>query len=360
MTIVSVTTAPYEIALREPFVTSLRRVTAFSGVLVAIRDGDGRIGIGESVPTLPITGETLDGIVAVVEGPLRGAIVGSSVDELDAVLDRMSQAIVGNPSAKAAVDIALHDLWARELGAPLHRLLGGATAVLRTDMTISLARPDEMADAAARRVAEGFSVLKVKLGGPPELDFERLVRIRERIRRAVTIRVDANQAWTAKQAVALIRRIEDGDLGVELIEQPVRAADLDGLTWVTDSVTTPIMADESCFSPRDVIEIVRRRAADAINVKLMKCGGIRGALSIAHAAGIVSSIGSMMEGTVSASAAACLAAARAEVSIIDLDAPLWALAPAIAGGASWQGETIVLSDEPGLGHHIPPSLGGSD
>jgi L-alanine-DL-glutamate epimerase-like enolase superfamily enzyme len=359
VTIAEVFTARYDVALREPFVTALRRVTGFTSLLVGVRDSDGMTGIGEAVATPPITGESLESIEAAIAGPLSSAVVGAPVEELDAVLARMSGSIVANTSAKAALDIALHDLWSRSLGAPLHRLLGGSRRELVTDVTISMAAPAEMAAAARARVADGFSALKLKLGGPSDLDFERVLRIREAVGAGVTIRVDANQGWNAKQAVRLIRRIEDADLGIELVEQPVPAGDLEGLAHVTASVTTPVMADESCFSPHDVIELVRRHAVDAVNVKLMKCGGIRPAkavLSVADAAGLACSVGSMMEGTVSATAAACLAAGLVEVSTVDLDAPWWTVGQTVDGGAVWEGERILLSEEPGLGHRVPDEL----
>ncbi len=351
--VATVTVTPYELALREPFVTALRSVTAVGGVVVALRDTDGRVGIGEAVPTPQITGETRASIVAAVGGPLGDAVVGRRVDEIDAALEGMSRAIVGNASAKAAVDVAFHDLWARSLDAPLHRLLGGARKELVTDVTVSLAPPDVMADAASRRVDDGFSVLKVKLGGPAALDLARVAAVRARVGDLVRIRVDANQSWDAKGSVALIRRFEDAGLGIELVEQPVPARDLDALAYVTASVETPVMADESCFSPADVVELVRRRAADAINVKLMKSGGIRPALAMlaaARAAGIECSVGSMMEANISATAAACLAAGRVEVTSVDLDAPWWLAGVVAAGGATFEAGRVALGDGPGLGH----------
>lgn len=350
-------TTRYRSPLREPFVTALRRVTEATGVLAVVRDSDGRTGIGGAAPAPPITGESLESIESAIAGPLRAAVVSTRVDEIDGVLARMSRSVVGNSSAKAALDIALHDLWARSLGAPLHRLLGGARSELVTDVTVSLASPDEMAGAAARRVQEGFSRLKVKLRGSAPDELGRLRAVRASVGPDICIRVDANQGWSVKQAIALIHGFEDTGLDVELVEQPVRASDLDGLARVTASVATPVMADESCFSPEDALELVRRRAADAINVKLMKCGGIRPALAllgIAGAAGVECSVGSMMEGEVSATAAACLAAARSEVASVDLDAPWWLAARAVEGGAVWDGERILLGDEPGLGLCLPP------
>jgi len=372
--IVDLVTSRYEAPLREPFVTHLRRVSHLTGLIVHVVDDSGERGVGEAVPTLQITGESLEGIEAAINGPLRDAVLGGSVDELEALTTRLQRALVANPSAKAGVDIALHDLWARLLGRPLHVLLGGARSQLVSQITVSLASPDEMSKAASARVAEGFTWLKVKLGGPPALDLARVRAVRAAIDSApsrpgtsasnvsavavpvaVHLRVDANQAWSAKEAIGLVRAFEDEGIGVEVVEQPVPARDLDGLARVTQAVDTPVMADESCFGTSDLIEIVRRRAADAVNVKLMKSGGIRPALdllAIAAGAEMECCIGSMMETSVSATAAAAVAASSSLVTSVDLDAPWWASTHPLAGGARWDGEQITLSDQPGLGHDL--------
>lgn len=346
-------------ALREPFVTALREVTAVESVLVLVRDSDGMTGIGEAVPTPPITGETRESIEAALAGPLRDAVVGMRLDEIDDILARISAAMVGNTSAKAGLDIALHDLWARSIGVPLHLLLGGMTRNLVTDVTISLASEEQMADAALRRVNEGFSRLKLKLGGLVDDDFRRARTVRGAVGSDVALHIDANQGWSTKQAIILIRRIEDAGLDVALIEQPVPARDLAGLALVTSSVTTEIMADESCFTPEDALELIRWRAADAVNIKLMKSGGIRAALillGIARTAGMHCSVGSMMEGVIATTAAACLAGARSDVTGVDLDAPLWLMGAPVTGTAIWEGEEIHLVDLPGLGFEVPSSL----
>jgi len=338
--------------LREPFVTALGVETTIGGLRVQIRDSDGRVGLGEAVAATNVTGESLGGIEDAVSGPIRSAVLGRRLDEVDELLRAIELAVPGNPSAKAALDIAVHDLWARWLEKPLHVLLGGARTQVVTDMTISLDEPEAMASAAARRIAEGFGCLKVKLGGPPEVDLERVRAVRAMSDTRVAIRVDANQAWTAKEALTIIRKFEDENLGVDLVEQPVRAADLEGLARVTANVATPIMADESCFSPADALRLAGGHMVDALNIKLMKCGGLRPALAIvaiAEAAGIKCSVGCMMEGMVSATAVACLAAGKSSISSIDLDAPLWLTSAERSGVATWQGEQISLGDGPGLG-----------
>ena len=350
--IVDVAVERFRTDLREPFVTALGVETTVDGLQVRISDSDGRVGLGEAVAATTVTGETPGSIEDAVRGPLRSAVLGGRLDELEQVLRSIELALPGNPSAKAALDIAVHDLWARWLDRPLHVLLGGARTEIVTDMTISLDEPEAMASVAARRIAEGFGCLKVKLGGPPDMDLERVRAVRAVSDPTVAIRVDANQAWSTKQALMIIKRFEEENLGVDLVEQPVRAADLQGLARITASVATPIMADESCFSPEDALRLAGEHMADALNIKLMKCGGLRSALAIvaiAEAAGIKCAVGCMMEGMVSATAVACLAAGKSSISSIDLDAPLWLRTAERSGVATWNGERIRLGDAAGLG-----------
>ena len=168
----------------------------------------------------------------------------------------------------------------------------------------------------------------------------------------VRIRLDANQGWTPREAVRVIRALEDSDADVELVEQPVRAEDLDGLSWVTDRVHTPVMADESVYGVRDLVEVIRRRAADMVNVKLAKCGGLSVAgtlLEMARAHQLGTIVGSMMESHIGVGAAASLVAAHGTTVTADLDAAWWAASSPVVGGMSYDGPVVVLPEAPGLG-----------
>ncbi|MCY8144630.1 enolase C-terminal domain-like protein, partial [Bacillus haynesii] len=166
-------------------------------------------------------------------------------------------------------------------------------------------------------------------------DLERIREIRQQAGPAVRIRVDANQGWTAKEAVKAIRKMEDEGLSIELVEQPVHRYDLEGLKQVTDAVDTPIMADESVFTPRDAFHVLKTRSADLINIKLMKSGGIRQALQInamAEACGVECMAGSMIETRLGITAAAHFAASQKNVTKFDFDAPLMLKEDIVEGG----------------------------
>ncbi len=340
------------VPLHRPFVTALRTVHTVDAVLVELRDGDGRVGWGEAVPTWRITGETAAGIEAALSGPLRDAVLGREVADVDATLGAADRALRANTSAKAALDMAVHDLWARGLGTPLARLLGGTATSVRSDLTLSAGTAPAMVAAAGEAVTAGFRTLKVKLGKDPAGDVERVCAVRSAVGTEVALRLDANQGWTAKQAVRILGQLQDAGADLELVEQPVPAADLEGLAYVTARTAVPVLADESAFCARDVLELLRRSACDLVNIKLAKCGGLRPALAmlaVADAAGVGCLVGGMMEGTVAVTAAACLAAARLPAVVHDLDAAGWLARPTARGGVRYDGDRLLLSAGPGLG-----------
>ena len=338
--------------LHTPFVTALRRTTTTETVVVRVTDSDGVTGWGEAPQVWQVTGESLAGAEACLTGPISPVLVGADPDDLVGLGQRISAAVAGNHGAKAAVDVALHDLAARRRGVSLPVLLGGTTLRVPTDVTLAAGDASSLATAAKERVADGFGVLKLKVGTDAAGDVARVRAARQAVGPDVALRLDANQGWTPREAVRVIRALEDAGCDVELVEQPVVAADLDGLAWVTGRVGTPVMADESVYGLRDLTEVLRRHAADLVNVKLAKCGGLRVAgalleLARAHQVGTV--VGSMMETHIGLGAAASLVAAHGTTLTSDLDAAWWTASSPVVGGLRYDGATVVLPDAPGLG-----------
>lgn len=357
--IVDVATHRVSAPLHTPFVTALRRATTVETLVVEITDSDGHRGFGEAPQVWQVTGASLAGSEACVASILAPLLRGRDPDDLVGCCRAVASAVVGNEAAKGAVDVALHDLGAVRLGVPLVRLLGGTALRVPTDVTLSAADSAALAGAAAKRTGEGFTVLKAKVGlgtGDARSDvaeeIARVRAIRAAVDPSVKLRLDANQGWTPRQAVRVIGAIEDEGLEVELVEQPVPRWDLDGLAWVSDRVRTPILADESVFSVRDLLEVIQRRAADLVNVKLAKCGGLstaRTLLSIAQEQGMGTIVGSMMEGPVGVGAAASLVAAYGTTAVSDLDAAWWLASSPVRGGPVYDGPYVCLADAPGLG-----------
>jgi o-succinylbenzoate synthase len=350
--IAQVSTTRLTTPLHTPFVTALRRTTTTDTVVVRVTDDDGVTGWGEAPQVWQVTGESLAGAEACLEGPLAAAVTGRDVEDLAATCRAVAGAVAANLGAKAALDVALHDLAARRRGVSLPVFLGAAAHRVGTDVTLAAGEADGLAATAQQRVTDGFRVLKMKVGTDASTDVARVSAVRAAVGPEIAIRLDANQGWTPREAVRVISLLEDLALDVELVEQPVAAADLDGLAWVTARVGTPVMADESVYGLRDLVEVIRRRAADHVNVKLAKCGGLsvgRTLLDLAHAHGMGTVVGSMMETQLGVGAAASLAAACGTTALADLDAAWWAKESPYVGGLTYDGATVVLPQTPGLG-----------
>jgi o-succinylbenzoate synthase len=352
MKITNIKIGRISVPLRTPFKTALRTVSSVEDIIVEIHTDTGNIGFGEAPPTGVITGDTTGGIIGAIEDHIKKAIVGMKIENFEELMLKLQSCVLKNTSAKAAVDIALYDLYGQLYGAPLYKLLGGYRKEITTDITISVNEPEEMAKDSLEAIKRGYSTLKIKVGQDSIKDMERMKAIRQAIGYDVKLRIDANQGWKPKEAVNILRKMEDAGLQIEFVEQPVLAHDVDGLKFVTDNVYIPVLADESVFSPMDALTILQRRAADFINIKLMKTGGIYNALkicSLAEMYGVQCMIGCMLEAKVSVTAAVHLACAKSIITKIDLDGPVLCSEDPVNGGAIFTGSKIMLTDEPGLG-----------
>lgn len=349
----SIETFDVAVPLTKPFKTALRTVTTAYSVYVKVTTDDGYIGYGEAPPTHVITGESLASIRYAINEIIAPRLIGLPVLDSEQIFQKLNTALIGNTSAKAAVDMAIYDLLARKSGIPLYQYLGGYRDTLETDFTVSVNDPVEMADDAERYVSEGFQILKIKVGiGDIQEDIARIRSIRERVGNKPKLRLDANQAWNAKEAVHAIGAMEDAGLAIEFVEQPVPAHDIEGLRYVTAHTHTPIMADESVFSIYDAKRVLDMRAADLINIKLMKSGGIYNANKIntlAEASGVACMVGSMIETKIGITAAAHFAASHPNVKYFDFDAPLMLAKDLVVGGVIYEGSKMAFSAEPGLG-----------
>jgi o-succinylbenzoate synthase len=340
------------VPLKIPFKTALRTVSHVNDVLVKIHTDTGAIGYGSAAPTAEITGDTRSKITEAIQGPIKERLAGLSIEQFQDVLERLDKSLPDNPSAKAAVDIALYDLYGKFYEEPVYSLLGGCQRKLTTDITISVNDPEEMVRDSLEAVNQGFTILKLKVGTDPEKDIKRLQQVWEAVGPQIQLRLDANQGWTPQESVYVLQKVEEAGIGIEFVEQPVKGSDLEGLAFVKNRISAPLAADESVFSPEDVSKIIQMNAADIINIKLMKTGGIHIALKIcdmAERAGIECMIGCMLESKVSVTAAAHLAAARSIITRCDLDAPILCREDPIEGGAQYNGDCISLSDQPGFG-----------
>ncbi|PLS16190.1 dipeptide epimerase [Bacillus sp. M6-12] len=353
MKIQSIETYRTAVPLIKPFKTALRTVHTAEAIFVKISCDNGITGWGEAPPTLVITGDSLNSIEAAIQQVFKPFLLNKSLRNYETIFQEISSILVGNPSAKAAVDMAIYDCISQDCRLPLYQFLGGYRDELETDFTVSVNSPEEMGEDAVSYISKGFNVLKVKVGKDEiATDIERIQEIRSRVGKGIKIRLDANQGWKPKDAVRAIRKMEDIGLDIELVEQPVKAADIEGLKMVSDSVETLIMADESIFTPKQAYEVLKTRSADLINIKLMKAGGIYQAETInkmAEVCGVECMVGSMIETKLGISAAAHFAASKKNITRFDFDAPLMLAEEIIDGGIQYNGRLITMPQSPGLG-----------
>ena len=347
MRIRSVAASAEPFALARPYTIAFRTVSSVQIGVVRIATDDGLVGFGTASPEAHVTGET-DAMCAEALTPdALGWLVGRDARALPALVRELERRAPTTPAARAAVDIALHDLLAKRLGVPLVEMLGRAHDALPTSITIGIKPTGEAVEEAAEHVGRGFRVLKVKLGKSLEEDLERVRALRERFGARVGIRVDANQGWSPKDAAAFFERARG--LDVELVEQPTAARDVAAMRALPEEARRKIAADESLLVERDALDLVAPpRACGIFNIKLMKCGGIAEALrmiAVARAHGMKIMLGCMIESSVAITAAAHLSPL---VDTADLDGNLLLDADPYVGATVVAGR-IVLPEGPGLG-----------
>jgi L-alanine-DL-glutamate epimerase-like enolase superfamily enzyme len=325
-----------------PFVIARGGASDHRVVKVVLREADGVVGWGEASPNR-FYGETPETAVAALER-LKPVVEACDPFQLESLEARMNAALRNNGSVKSAISAAAHDIVGKRLGVPVWKLWGlDPSKAPLSSFTIAIA-PDRAELVRRVKAAAGYPVLKVKLGS--DRDEEIIRAVREAAPDKV-IRVDANAAWSPKQALAMIELL--AALGVEYVEQPVAAADLDGLAFVREHSSLPVIADESCVVSADVARLAG--VVDGINIKLSKCGGLREALRMiatARAHGMLVMAGCMIETSLAITAAAHFAPL---LDYADFDGAAL-LSDDPHAGATIHGGQIVLPSEPGLGVRV--------
>jgi L-alanine-DL-glutamate epimerase-like enolase superfamily enzyme len=358
---VSIFTA--DLPLAQPFEhASSGRIERLEEVVVRIEAASGEVGWAEVRGNAPyVTGESPGRVVAALAEILVPRLIAQP-ETSPAALGRFLDAVVpGSSTAKAALDTALHDAWARGMGLPLARLLGaGAVRAVKVHATLPFCAPEEAARRASAYLDRGVRLIKLRVGLRPfDRDLARIEAVAEAVARhpagaEARLATDANQGWSAKEAIRALRRLEAFDLA--WAEQPVAAQDLAGLRDVRESATVPVVADESCGTAEDLLRIIELRAADAVHLKLVKAGGVRKLMAMtatAEAAGLPYLLGQMDEGTLATAAALHCAAAAAPLSC-----ELWGFQRVGSQPFSalhMQDGQVALPEGPGLGIAVEES-----
>jgi L-alanine-DL-glutamate epimerase-like enolase superfamily enzyme len=346
---------PYTIKTKTVIKISLGNEETSDGFFVRVRSEDGVVGYGEGSPFTPITAETQQSAVVIAKA-LGEKLRGRDPFEIAHLVADMDAFAPNNPSAKAALEMALWDICGKLAGQPVCCMLGRFRSQFDTDKTVFLEPPEVMAESARQVVRDGFKTVKLKVGESAEADSARLRAVREAVGPDIKIRVDANQGWTPAEAVRSLRLIEK--YGVQFSEQPVAAWDWEGMKFVRDNAPLPVMADESVHVEHDAIEGVRRGAIDMINIKLMKSGGILHGTriaSVAEAANLRCMVGCMDETKLGLTAAAHLVCSQKSIVYADLDANLFLVDDPIIGGFTLKDGNVIMPQTPGLGTEIDPA-----
>lgn len=339
-----------ELPLREPYRIAYETVDRCEVVFVRLLTGGRAVGLGCGAPDPALTGETAAGALQAVEEVARPLLVGQDPLRPALHLERLREPLAGRPAARAAVDLALHDLLGRTAGLPLWKLLGGFRSSIPTSVTIGILAGDATVERARELVASGFRCLKVKGGDDPSADADRMRRVREAVGEDVELRFDANQGYTVQEAVTFVERTRD--VGIELLEQPTPAGEPALLGRVTEAVHLPVMADESILSLRDAYRLAHGDLVDMVNIKLQKVGGLAEGLrinAVARAAGLEAMVGCLDEPALGIAAGLALALAVPNVAYADLDGHLDLADDPTAGAVVLEDGLLRPTDLPGLG-----------
>ena len=335
----------------KPYTIAFKTVDTVRNAFVEIVLENGLTGIGSGNPSEYVVGENLQQCLDALQQDNLTFLIGRDIRETNQMLFEILTRFPKNPSARAALDIALHDAFTKFLKIPLVKYLGQKITRLPTSNTIGIKDVSATLKEADEYISAGFKVIKVKLGKDLEEDIERLVKLRERFGSSVIIRVDANQGYDVNQTITFYKRTLS--LGLELIEQPLPANAVAAMRSLPDEIKNMIAADESLISPADAFSLITPPVAARIfNIKLMKCGGINEARRIAEIAqlgGVDLFWGCNDESIVSITAGLHAAFSCANTRYIDLDGSLDLGRDEVKGGFILRDGYMYCSERPGLG-----------
>jgi L-Ala-D/L-Glu epimerase len=335
----------------KPYTIAFKTITEVKNVFVEIFLNDGLSGIGSGNPSEYVVGETIEQSVEALDEKSLEFLIGRDIREINQLTFEVWRNFPDNPGARAALDIALYDVFTKYLGIPLVKYLGQKIKKLPTSNTIGIKSVEETLLEAEDYIKRGFRVIKVKLGQNLDEDVERVIKLREKFGNQIVIRADANQGYTVDQTIQFYGRVYD--MNVELIEQPLPAKDISEMKALPIEVREVIAADESLLTPADAIELLKPpKAAGIFNIKLMKCGGISQALKIADIAlheEVDLFWGCNDESIVSITAALHAAFSCSNTKYIDLDGSFDLSRDLVKGGFILKDGYMFCSDKAGLG-----------
>jgi muconate cycloisomerase len=350
-----------KVPTKRPHKMTIGTTTTQDGVFLRLTTDDGVSGWGEAPHMVgtSFAGETQLSVALQLRERLLPAVLGKDPMDIEARQLDMDRVLPRNPRAKSAVNIALYDVVGKALGVPAHRLLGGLVRDrVPLSWSIGSMPPGEGADEAKVMAEKGFGILKLKVGARErdqvQDDVEMAKHVRAAVGPKVRIRADANQGFDVPTAIRITRGMEEH--GLESMEQPVAAADLEGMAEVRRAVTCYVMADEGANTPQDVYNVARYRAADLISIYINNGGGITAAKKMAivcEATGLRGYMGGALEGPIAARACLHVAASSPSVSYgCEMVGPFLLTEDLGTEPIGFEGGALLVPTGPGLGGEL--------
>ncbi len=357
MRIIKISVYPVSIPYKKPFQISTGLAREGKHVIIKIHTDEGIVGLGEAAVIIPDrTGESQEAITLALRKTMGPMILGEDPFQIDGIMQKLEGVTHGKYGmlySKAAIDHALYDIMGKALGVPLCQLIGGCgRKTLTTGRSIGLGSPEEMADRALQLKETGYRILTVKGSLNPKEDIRRVQAVRKAVGEDFPLELDPNQGYPAHIAIPTLRAMEQYHL--EMVEQPCPWWDWEGMAAVTAAIDTPIAADEMVTNLVDAMQVVKRKAADIITLKLVKSGGIyfsKKIAAVAEAAGLACSIGSMHTFGVGTAAIHHFVSATKEVEEpIGYGTPMeYFVDDIVTEPIQLVDGTITISEKPGLG-----------
>jgi L-alanine-DL-glutamate epimerase-like enolase superfamily enzyme len=350
MRITNISFYPVELKLATPYTIAYERIEKVVNVFLRIETDTPLCGYGCATPDLAVTGESSQSVQKYLEEMIRPELKGKDPLRFSHILERLKDELAMNPSALAAVDMALFDILGKKANLPVWKILGGYRNEIKTSITIGILPVRETVASAKKYIEQEFKCLKIKGGIDVEEDIDKIKEVRKAVGEKIELRFDANQGYSVDESIKFVRETQNAKL--EFIEQPTTKGQPDLLAQVTRNVSIPVMADESLMNLRDAFRLVRNDVVDMVNVKLMKVGGISEALhinSVARSAGLKVMVGCMDESALAIAAGLQFALAKPNVAYADLDGHLDLINDPAKGAVIIQKGILKASNQPGLG-----------
>jgi L-Ala-D/L-Glu epimerase len=351
MKITHIRVSKANLALTRPYTIAYHTTDAVENILVVIETDTEEVGLGASCPFKEVIGESIEEALDTLQKHDFSWLIGKEITYFQQLCYEVSQRFAQSKGSQAALDIALHDLYAKFLNKPLVEIWGQKIQSLPTSVTIGIKNVRETIEEAEEYLEKGFKILKIKLGVNIEEDIERLFKLRKWVGKRIKIRIDPNQGYSKTQFLDFYEKTKK--LGLELIEQPLPANAIEDMRSLPEKIKMQIAADESLTGELSAFTLAQRPLACGIfNIKLMKSGGLteaRKIVRIAQRSSMKLMWGCNDESVISISAALHLAFSSESTRYIDLDGSFDLAQDIALGGFTLKNGEMFLTNRKGLG-----------